>query len=75
MNKYLNTIKDKLLSIINNMNPIDFVKNPGKDFTRNRKLPFADVMKQLIAMGGNSICKELLEVTVPTVWSVVDLHH
>lgn len=31
-----------------------------KDFTRNRKLPFETVFRNLISMGGNSICKELL---------------
>jgi hypothetical protein len=38
-----------------------FVRNPGKDFTRNRKLPFETMMHLLISMGGNSIYKELLE--------------
>ena len=38
-----------------------FAKNPGKDFTRNRKLPFEIVVHLLISMGGNSIYKELLE--------------
>jgi hypothetical protein len=42
-------------------NPMLFVKNPGKDFTRNRKLPFETVVNLLISMGGNSIYKELLE--------------
>ena len=38
-----------------------FVKNPDKDFTRQRKLPFETIIKFLIEMGGNSIYKELLE--------------
>jgi hypothetical protein len=38
-----------------------FVKTPGKDFTRNRKLPFDTVVQLLISMGGNSVYKELLE--------------
>ena len=41
--------------------PERFVKNPGKDFTRDRKLPFGDVVQLLISMGGNSIYTELLE--------------
>ena len=41
--------------------PDQFVKSPGVDFTRNRKLPFKAVMRILICMGGNSLCKELLE--------------
>jgi len=51
------------LSLISEMseNPVSFVKNPGKDFTRDRKLPFETVVNLLISMGGNSIYKELLE--------------
>jgi len=41
--------------------PAEFVKNPGKDFTRKRKLPFESVIQLLLSMGGNSIYKELLE--------------
>jgi hypothetical protein len=63
MNKYPNTIKEALSSRIREMaeNPMLFVKNPGKDFTRDRKLPFETVVNLLISMGGNSIYKELLE--------------
>jgi len=41
--------------------PAAFVKNPEKDFTRKRKLPFETVIQLLLSMGGNSIYKELLE--------------
>jgi len=41
--------------------PALYVKNPDKDFTRTRKLPFETMMKLLISMGGGSICKELFE--------------
>jgi hypothetical protein len=41
--------------------PAPYVKNPGKDFTRKKKLPFETVMQLLISMGGNSLYKELLE--------------
>jgi hypothetical protein len=63
MNNYPNAVKEKLSSLIREMaeNPMLFVKNPGKDFTRNRKLPFETVANLLISMGGNSIYKELLE--------------
>ncbi|MEL7567542.1 MAG: IS4 family transposase [Dehalobacterium sp.] len=37
------------------------MKNLGKDFTRNRKLDFASVIKLIMSMGGNSIKKELHE--------------
>lgn len=63
MNDYPDIIKERLSSLINELSasPELFVKNPGKDFTRNRKLPFETVVQLLISMGGNSIYKELLE--------------
>jgi hypothetical protein len=63
MNRYGKKVKRKLTTLIEKMstNLFGFVKNPGKDFTRKRKLPFAEVVKLLISMGGNSIYKELLE--------------
>ena len=63
MNRYPQKIKETLMSLIAEMSaaPELFVKNPDKDFTRNRRLPFGTVMKLLISMGGNSIYKELLE--------------
>jgi hypothetical protein len=64
MNDYPNSVKETLTSLINEMSasPSLFVKNPGIDFTRKRKLPFETVMQLLLSMGGNSIYKELLEV-------------
>ena len=63
MENYSNTVKKKLMSLITEMSesPAQFVKNPDKDFVRNRKLPFEAVVKLLISMGGNCIYKELLE--------------
>ena len=63
MNDYPNDVKDTLTSLIMDMasSPALFVKNPEKDFTRRRKLPFETVVQLLISMGGNSIYKELLE--------------
>ena len=63
MNEYPNDVKEKLSSLIRELSasPALFVKNPGTDFTRNRKLPFEVVVQLLISMGGNSIYKELLE--------------
>lgn len=63
MNEYPNVVKENLMSLIHEMSesPALFVKKPGKDFTRNRKLSFETVIKLLISMGGNSIYKELLE--------------
>jgi len=63
MSKYSDTVKNKLTSMISSMasNLTSFVKNPGVDFTRDRKLPFETMIKLLISMGGNTIYKELLE--------------
>lgn len=63
MNEYANSLKNKLTSLIREMSaaPAPFVKNPEKDFTRKKKLPFETVMQLLISMGGNSLYKELLE--------------
>lgn len=63
MNEYANSLKQTLTSLIREMSaaPAPYVKNPEKDFTRKKKLPFETVMQLLISMGGNSIYKELLE--------------
>lgn len=63
MTKYSKIVKFKLTAIIKEMekSPETFVKNPNKDFTRNRKLTFEYVINLLLSMGGNSIYKELLE--------------
>ena len=63
MNDYPNAVKEVLSSLIAELSASSalYVMNPGKDFTRKRKLPFETVMQILISMGGNSIYKELLE--------------
>lgn len=63
MNKYSNYVKEKLISIIKEMAeaPEAFVKNPGKNFARNRKLSFETMMKLLLSIDGNNIYKELLD--------------
>ena len=56
-------IKDTLLNIIAEMTAEKekYVKNPGKDFIRNRKLPYATVLKTVLSMKGCSLKKELYE--------------
>ena len=56
------SVKKKLISLIHEISqtPDLFVKNPGKDFTRNRKLPMETMLKLLISIGGGSLAKELL---------------
>lgn len=63
MNNYSEFVKDRLISIIKEMDksPETFVRNPGKDFTRNRKLSFEKIITLMLSMGGNSIYRELLE--------------
>lgn len=63
MIEHSSLVKKTLVSLIHDMaeNPALYVKNPEKDFTRKRKLPFEEVMNLLISMGGNSLYKELLE--------------
>ena len=57
------TIKNNLLSLISKMaeTPERYVKNPGKDFTRNRKLTFETVVKMMLCMGGNTLNEELYD--------------
>lgn len=63
MNEYPNSLKQTLTSLIREMSaaPAPYVKNPEKDFTRKKKLPFETVMQLLISTGGNSLYKEILE--------------
>ena len=54
-------IKAQLVSIIRKMNdsPELFVKHPGRDFTRKRKLSFEKMLLLLLTMGGGSLKTEL----------------
>ena len=57
------TIKRALKRCINEISehPEMFAKNPEKDFTRMRKLPFKQVLKSVLSMTGKSIRSELME--------------
>jgi len=63
MNIYPKSLKYKLSSIIKQMarSPDAFVKSPGKDFTRNRKLDFETLFKLILGMNGNTLRKEIYE--------------
>lgn len=63
MKKPSKIIKAQIMSIIRQMasNTDLFVKNPGKDFTRKRKLNFEKMMLLLLGMGGGSLQTELLK--------------
>ena len=56
-------LRNTLNSVIREMakHPEKFCRNPGKDFTRNRKLPFAKVLSLLLKMGGHSLRDEMLD--------------
>ena len=71
-------IKRTLKKFINEMSahPETFVKNPGKEFTRERKLPFNQVLKAVLSMTGKSLRSELMEyfnlkTSMPTVSTFV----
>ena len=56
-------VKTTLNSIIADIckNPNKYVMHPGKDFTRDRKLPLATMLKIIIGMNGGSIKRELYD--------------
>ena len=39
-----------------------FSNHPKKDFTRNRKLPFEQIVKAILCMGGGSISNEMMDL-------------
>ena len=55
-------VKEKLFKVIKDVaqNSRLYCQNPEKDFTRNRKLPFEEMMRLILMMEGGSIKKELL---------------
>lgn len=63
MKNYPKYVKNTLHSVIRDMakHPEDFCHSPGKDFTRNRKLPFEKVLTLLVKMGGHSLRDEMLD--------------
>ena len=71
-------IKRTLKKCINEISarPETFVKNPGKDLTRERKLSFEQVLKFVLSMTGKSLRSELMEyfnlkTSMPTVSAFV----
>ena len=63
MKNYPKHIKNALHSVIRDMakHPEDFSRRPGKDFTRDRKLPFEKLLTLLVKMGGHSLRDEMLD--------------
>ena len=62
MSNHIQIIKEKLNAAISQLCNTSwmFVKNPVRDFTRQRKLPFREVISVLLAMEGGSLTGELL---------------
>lgn len=56
-------IRKALVSIIQNMgeNTEHYVREPGRDFCRRRKLPFETMLATILGMGGSSLTNELLD--------------
>lgn len=78
LNDYPDLVKGRLLRLIEEMaqKPELFVKSPGKDFSRNRKLNLVQMLRLLLSMGGNSLRNELMEffsydINAPSVSSFV----
>ena len=63
MKNYPKYIKSTLNTVIRDMSkhPEDFCCCPGKDFTRDRKLPFEKLLALLVKMGGHSLRDEMLD--------------
>lgn len=53
----LNSVLDEIVACKE-----DYVKDPARDFTRNRKLGMKTVMSIILSMGGKSIKKELYDL-------------
>lgn len=58
----IGTIKKKLTEAISQLCEVSwmFVKDPGRDFSKKRKLPFDKVISFLLAMEGGSLTTEML---------------
>lgn len=59
-NEQIKTLLDNIIADISNSKR-SYVKNPDKDFTRGRKLPFGMVVKLVLSMKGNTLNKELYD--------------
>ena len=62
MDKYPYKVKQELMRILERTDQIAwlFAKNPTKDFSRHRKLPFRKLAEVMIGMAGGSLSHEML---------------
>lgn len=74
MGQFSKQLKNRLTGLIDGMaeNPSLWSRNPKADFVRNRKIPFADLVKILLSSGGNSLNKELYDYFRPKNVSVTN---
>ena len=63
MSNYINKITESLKQTISELvdNPSDFLNNPHKDFSRNRKINLKTLIGITLNSGGCTMSKELLE--------------
>ena len=63
MKSYPEQVKETLDSLIRDMSQFAwlFAKDPQRDFTRSRKLPFEEMIRILLGMGGGNLTKEILD--------------
>ena len=63
METYIEKIKTALYDLIHEMSEHYwlYVSDPGRNFSRDRKLPFEKVLAMLISMGGGSLRNELID--------------
>ena len=78
MKNYAQHVKEKLLESIQSLVSLKemFVMHQDKDFTRNRKLSFETLIKQILEMEGNTLAHELrhyfsFSLNMPTVSAFV----
>lgn len=59
----ISVVKKKLMEAISQLCEVSwmFVKDPERDFTKKRKLPFDKVISFLLAMEGGTLTTELLK--------------
>ena len=63
MTNKISAVKRKLDTAISQLCDVSwmFVKHPGRDFTRTRKLPFREVISLLLSMEGGTLAAEMLK--------------
>jgi hypothetical protein len=61
--KYAKNQKSKLTDIIGDVSlNSEFIRNPNSDFKRKRKLDFITTFNAILAMGGQTLDKEIYDV-------------